>query len=323
MNVPVTWLLPVKNGMPYLPETLASIEAQTYRNWQVLAWDNGSTDGTAAQLHEWIPSRLPGKVIDNNPLSLANSLVKLVEMAETEFCARIDADDVNYPERLERQVAFLTENPKVGIVGTDIEFIDENGSVYPGAWRQPPDDAEVRWSLRWKTSLNHPAVLFRRSVILAAGNYADCVPGEDHDLWLRSAAVTEIANIPSVLVKYRQSSTSFMAGWNRDYNWMFDKVAERNADSLFKNMSGAEALKLRRTAIPQDEGEVQPADIFKFYKAATDSALAVGKPAAYFRGTELYSEQMNNMRRRLLKQYKLVRAGAAIRRKIRFWMKSS
>jgi glycosyltransferase involved in cell wall biosynthesis len=309
--------------MPYLPETLASIEAQTYRNWQVLAWDNGSTDGTVAELHKWIPSRLPGKVIDNNPLSLANSLAKLVETAETEFCARIDADDVNYPERLEQQVSFLLKHPKVAIVGTDIEFINENGHVYPGAWVQPHDDAEIRWSLRWIASFNHPTVLFRRSVVTAAGNYADCVPGEDHDLWLRIALIADVANIPQVLVKYRQTSTSFMAGFDRNYNWIFDKVAERNASSLFKNMSGDDALKLRRKAIIQNEGNVQWADIIKLHKAAIATALAVGKPATYFRSTKLYSEQQNNMLRRFLMQYRLVRTCATVKRKVRSWIKSS
>ena len=53
----VTWLLPVKNGMPYLPETLASIAAQTCGDYQVLAWDNGSTDTTIEELRSWIPSR--------------------------------------------------------------------------------------------------------------------------------------------------------------------------------------------------------------------------------------------------------------------------
>src|SRR5438552_5677499 len=107
VNERVTWLMPVKNGMPYLSETLASIEAQTYRDWEILVWDNGSTDGTLDELRRWIPSRLPGRIIDNRPLSLGNSLAALVEAAGTELCARIDADDVNYPERLERQVAFL------------------------------------------------------------------------------------------------------------------------------------------------------------------------------------------------------------------------
>ena len=73
----------VKNGMPYLPETLASIEAQTYRDWEIVVWDNGSTDGTLDELRRWIPSRLAGRVIYGNPLSLGTSLAKLVETARS------------------------------------------------------------------------------------------------------------------------------------------------------------------------------------------------------------------------------------------------
>src|SRR5437763_1462931 len=92
---PVTWLMPVKNGMPYLPHTLRSIEAQTYKNWRVLASDNGSTDGTLEELQRWIPSRLPGRIIADEPLSLGKSLARLVGKAETELCARSDVDDAN------------------------------------------------------------------------------------------------------------------------------------------------------------------------------------------------------------------------------------
>ena len=120
MSERVTWLLPVKNGMPYLPETLASIAAQTYHDWEVLAWDNGSTDGTVEELQKWIPSRLPGRVITGQPLSLGDSLAEMVQQCNTEFCARIDADDVNVPERLERQVAFLLAHPEVAVVGSQI-----------------------------------------------------------------------------------------------------------------------------------------------------------------------------------------------------------
>jgi glycosyltransferase involved in cell wall biosynthesis len=159
----VTWLLPVKNGMPHLPETLASIEAQTYCDWQILVWDNGSTDGTLDELRRWIPSRLPGRVIYDNPLSVGNSLANLVETAQTELCARIDADDVNYRERLEQQVAFLRARPEVTLVGTDVEFIDDKGSVIAGACTHQHEDTEIRWLLRWQCTFGHPTVLFRRS----------------------------------------------------------------------------------------------------------------------------------------------------------------
>src|SRR5215207_6266637 len=109
----VSWLLPVKNGMPYLPETLASIAAQTCGDYQVLAWDNGSTDGSIEELRSWIPSRLPGCVIVDRPAGLGACLAMMVEASETEFCARIDADDVNVPSRLEIQLKFLRNNPEV------------------------------------------------------------------------------------------------------------------------------------------------------------------------------------------------------------------
>ena len=160
---PVTWLMPVKNGMPYLLDTLRSIEAQTYKNWRILVWDNGSTDGTLEELQRWIPSRLPGRIIADEPFSLGKSLARLVETAETELCARTDADDVNYPERLERQVEFLQVHPEVGLLGAEIEFIDVAGRVVPGAWEQDYSDAEIRWRLRWQGTVNHSAAMFRRA----------------------------------------------------------------------------------------------------------------------------------------------------------------
>jgi glycosyltransferase involved in cell wall biosynthesis len=127
MSNKVTWLLPIKNGMPYLTETLASIEAQTYTNWEVLAWDNGSTDGTIEELNRWIPNRLAGRLITGKPLTLGGSLAQMVEVCETELCARIDADDVNLPSRLERQLEFLSNHPEISVLGSWMYFIDEHG----------------------------------------------------------------------------------------------------------------------------------------------------------------------------------------------------
>src|SRR5688572_14373433 len=107
MTERVTWLLPVRNGMPFLRETLESIRRQVYDNWEVLAWDNNSTDETLAELHKWIPSVLPGTVVADEPLSLGLSLARMVTAARTELCARIDADDINDPARLAQQVAYL------------------------------------------------------------------------------------------------------------------------------------------------------------------------------------------------------------------------
>jgi glycosyltransferase involved in cell wall biosynthesis len=330
MSDRITWLIPVKNGMPHLPETLASIETQTYRNWEVLVWDNGSTDGTLDELRSWIPSRLPGRLVHNRPLSLGNSLASLVEAARTELCARIDADDINYPERLERQLAFLRARPEVILVGTDVEFIDDKGSVIPGAWTQQHEDAEIRWRLRWQCTFGHPTVLFRRSAVIAAGNYSDCTPYEDHDLWLRMALIGEMANLPAVLVKYRWRTAS-VSGQSaeqapetpsgRVYDALFDKMAVRNADILFSGIAGTDALELRHKVNSRSTQrlKVTLSDVVRFQQAATASALAVNKPPSYFRRTQLYSGQQRFLLRRILEQNACGRTCLPAIREIQSW----
>jgi glycosyltransferase involved in cell wall biosynthesis len=104
----VTWTLPVLNGMPFLGEMLESIAAQTYRNRELIAWDNGSTDESVALLRAWIPARIPGRVITGKPLLLGLARARLTKLATTALCASIDADDVhlptlvNLPDRLVR-----------------------------------------------------------------------------------------------------------------------------------------------------------------------------------------------------------------------------
>ncbi|MBV8832745.1 MAG: glycosyltransferase, partial [Acidobacteriaceae bacterium] len=205
-NPPVTWLMPVRNGMPCIRETLASIAAQHYDNHRLLVWDNGSTDGTIEELRQWVPSKIPGRIVHNQPMGLGSSLAALVRQADTEYCARIDADDINRPERLVRQVTFPEEHPAVGIVGSQAQAIDEKGSKVE-CRPAPTADAEIRWRTRWLTSFFHPSVLFRRSVVLAAGNYRNLKPYEDQELWIRMSNITEMRNLPEQLIEYRRTQT--------------------------------------------------------------------------------------------------------------------
>src|ERR1700761_6907929 len=104
MSDQVTWIMPVKNGMPYLRLTLESIANQTYKNHSIIVWENGSTDGTLEELRRWIPSRIPGFVVPGQPPSIGGSSAALVREAKTELCARTDADDIQLPDRLAVQV---------------------------------------------------------------------------------------------------------------------------------------------------------------------------------------------------------------------------
>jgi glycosyltransferase involved in cell wall biosynthesis len=188
--------------MPYLPDTLDSIRCQTYANHEVLVWDNGSTDGTIDELQRWIPSRIQGRVIAGKPLSVGNSRAELVKMASTEFCACIDGDDINFPRRLETEVAFLLNRPEVAAVGSQVIRIDQQGDEHGLYCELPLDHDDIVHRLLYTWTLWQPTVLFRRTAVLQVGNYRD-IRHEDYDLWLRLASRYKLANLPVCLVKYR------------------------------------------------------------------------------------------------------------------------
>jgi len=213
----VSWIIPILNGMPFLPEALESIRAQTFTDQEVIVWDNGSTDGTLEVLREWIPHRIPGRVITGKPLSLGMSLRALVEESQAEFCGRMDADDVSLPARLERQVAHLREHPQIAVVGTGFYRVDERLQQVLGRPWWPCHFTDILHNLLWVSRLNHPSVLFRREAVLAAGNYRDLSTPEhaywpeDYDLWMRVFCQNKAESLPDRLLLYRQHEASLSA----------------------------------------------------------------------------------------------------------------
>jgi acetyltransferase-like isoleucine patch superfamily enzyme len=204
----VTVIIPILNGMPYLNEALASLEAQTFRDFEVILWDNGSTDGTVEAAQKWIPSRLPGRVVSDCPLPLHECLAQMVEEANTEFIARMDADDVCLPERLAIQVEVMRGDIRLAAVGGQMVLIDEKGQGIPGATPYPLQFHQVLGMMLIQCPLPHPAVMMRRALVKAAGNYRAARPMEDFDLWFRLARQGRIINLPNVVLRYRIHGSS-------------------------------------------------------------------------------------------------------------------
>ena len=231
----VTWIMPVKNGMPYLTETLDSIARQTYRNWTILAWDNGSTDGSLDELKKQIPHRLPGKVIEGNPLGLGACLAAMVEMCATDYCARIDADDINYPERLARQMQFMESTPEIAVVGAQTVAIDESGTPCGHNIMLPLKHEDIVNRLLSQWALCHPTVLFRCKAVLSVGNYLDIQPTEDYDLWMRIAAHYRLENLEQTLLFYRvrQAGVTRSAAAAGDLDNKTAACVIRNAPTLY------------------------------------------------------------------------------------------
>lgn len=302
-NPRVTWIMPVRNGMPYLPITLQSIAEQTYRNYSIIVWDNGSTDGTLEVLQEWIPSKIPGVVVKDHPLQLGPAMAALVECATTELIAVIHGDDINFPARLERQVASMLAYPSMGALGGQIEIIDNVGALVPDAgWLYETDDASIRWRSRWQAQFCHPAVMLRRSAVLAAGNYRDCQPFEDFDLWIRMAPIAELRNLPEKVLQYRRSASS-STGRITDYYPLDRQAAEQNWQFLFPCMVDRNrVMELWDAAHPLrlEDGPGRLGQYLALKKVAVDLAEGFGKPSDYFTGTEIFEAQRYRLRLRFL-----------------------
>lgn len=302
MNPPVTVLMPVKNGMPYLEETLASIAAQTYQPMSMLAWDNGSTDGTVELLRQWIPHRITGRAVVDQPMSLGQCRATMVQTAETELCAFFDADDYFFPDRLTKQVEFLQTHPQVGLIGTQVIDMSADGQTWPTTWTLPTEDAEIRWRFPFGNALLQGTCMFKRSLFLKVGNYRDIKPGQDYDLFLRLIRHTEMANLPDRLMKYRRHEKSVSAIGGVPGHVMNRQLFERYAEQLFPDLPRHAALELHHALVVDLTAPVRWDMLKTLRDAAVNLAEAVGKPHDYFTGTQRYKHQYRNLITRNIKQ---------------------
>jgi hypothetical protein len=194
----------VFNGERFLREAIESILGQRFPDFEFIAIDDGSTDETAAILDAYAQkdSRLQVYQQENRGMSAANN--RGCALARGKYIAHLDADDVAMPDRLERQIAFLENHEKVGLLGGAIEEIDHEGN--PLLLRQLPlEDVSIRAAMQTLTpALFHPAVVMRKQAFDATGGYrAQFLHAEDFDLFLCIMDRWKVANLPEVVTRRR------------------------------------------------------------------------------------------------------------------------
>jgi glycosyltransferase involved in cell wall biosynthesis len=199
----VSVLLAVSNGEPYVRTALESVLRQSVADLELLVVDDGSTDATPAILAQIEDDRLRVLRHDDRR-GLAASLNRALDEARGRYVARLDADDVALPRRLERQLHRLRSRPPVALAGTAVFELRDAGRV-GRLHEMPVGAAAVHWSALFSSPFFHPTVLVDQEVLDVHGLRYDAayLESEDYELWTRLLAVADGDNLREPLVLYR------------------------------------------------------------------------------------------------------------------------
>ena len=201
----VSVIMPVYNGAGYLQAAVTSILGQSFSDFEFIIVDDGSRDRTGEILRAAAASDTRIRVVSQENRGIAPSLNTGLALATGDLVARMDADDIALPHRFEQQVAFLRDHPECGLVGGQILFTDPDDRPLMRLVH-PLNHAEmVSVMMGGSASLAHPTVMFRRALAQEIGGYSlDFEHAEDIDFFLRLSERAEIANLPDVVLRYRQ-----------------------------------------------------------------------------------------------------------------------
>lgn len=221
----VSILLPVYNAEKYLSDCLKSLLNQTFHDFEIIAINDASTDASLSILYKYseIDSRI--KIYSNKSnLKLAATLNRGIQLSSSPLIARMDADDIALPNRLEYQYNFMLSNPKVAICGTNIKVLGTNQ-----IWKMPISNSSIRASLVFNSPILHPTVIYRKHIICKYSGYNEnIIYAEDYELWHRLSKDSKIvfANIDIPLIYYRLTDS--------DKPSSYKEIQRKTADTIRK-----------------------------------------------------------------------------------------
>jgi glycosyltransferase involved in cell wall biosynthesis len=191
--------MPVYNAEKYINNTIKSILNQTLQDFEFIIIDDASTDSSVNIIESYNDSRIILYKSKKNVGYVAN-LNKMLNLAQGEFIARQDNDDISHPQRLQRQVDYLTKNPDVGVCGSYARFIGRKR----GLFKVPLDDKSIRALMIFQCPMIHPSVMIRSSTLVDGLKYdEELCPAEDYNMWFEISKKYKLANLPCPLLYYR------------------------------------------------------------------------------------------------------------------------
>jgi glycosyltransferase involved in cell wall biosynthesis len=206
INTTVSVIIPVHNSKAYLTDSIGSILRQTYLEWELICVDDGSNDGSLGILRRYESTDPRIRVVTRPHTGISRARNDGTAIARGKYIAAMDSDDIALPERLSRQVDYMESHP--GCVGLGAAVRVVGPDLLPIKDESPPLDHDTI-DLQSLTSsgfgIRQPVAMFRADAMRAIGGYREeCLAYEDVDVYLRLAEIGQLANLPDVLLLYRQ-----------------------------------------------------------------------------------------------------------------------
>ena len=212
--------MPVYNGERHLREAIDSILIQSFKPFELLIIDDGSTDRSASIVASYRDPRIRFIRNERN-LGITATLNKGIALASCELIARMDADDISHPQRIQKQFGYMKRNPRCALLSTWARVVSEDKQfIRIERYRSN----FYYYNLTFECCIYHPTVMFRKTAVEQIGMYR--LPySEDYDLFWRMSTTFLIGNLPEALLDYRISSTSLNTVLKKDE---YERANEQN-----------------------------------------------------------------------------------------------
>ncbi len=226
--------MPVYNGEKYLKEAIESILNQTFRDFELIIINDGSTDGSRQTLQKYQDSRI--RLYNQKNQGIIATLNRGISLSRGKYIARMDQDDYSEPERLEKQIAFLEQHQDIGVLGTTAYIMNKQSKVIK---INPTllNDVELKLQLMYQTTFTHGSVIIRREILslLPPPFYKKESGGnaEDYDFWSRLAPITKFANLPEPLYGWRDNPTGMSNSQSQKQTAFARRIAQMYLDSPY------------------------------------------------------------------------------------------
>lgn len=234
-NPKLSVVMPVFNGEPFLKDAVESILKQSFKKYEFIIINDGSTDNTVDIIKSYKDGRI--KLIENrNNLGIAKCLNIGFELSKGDYIARMDADEISNSERFEKQLAFLEKNKEVGVCGTLTKTL---GKKIEKIWMYPLDHERIKANLLFHCCLVHSSVMIRSSIIEDKNIFysESCPHAEDYELWVRLSRITKIANLGEVLTRYRIHNKSIGAMHSTVQKKTANQIRRKQIEELLRDVS--------------------------------------------------------------------------------------